>query len=89
MSRYRIVELIHNVGALGQKNGRYTIEWVIETKGFWGWKEVMRSEVDPKRISHKTYADAEAYMVANYMGHGICKRINNEYIYTPYSYFMG
>lgn len=88
MSRYRIVELIHNVGQLGQENGKYTIEWVIEKRRFCRWEEVMRNEVESKRISHKTYADAEAYMVANYMGHGMCKRINNEYDYTPYTYLI-
>ena len=88
MSRYRIVELIHNIAELKRENGRSSIEWIIETKGFWGWKEVMRQEVEPHRISHKTYSDAEAYMIANYMGHGMCKRVNNEYFYTPYTYYV-
>jgi hypothetical protein len=48
----------------------------------------MQKEIEPKRISHKTYEDAEAYMVANYMGHGICKIIGNEYEYTAYTYYV-
>ena len=86
--KYRIVRIIHDVGELKFENGRFTQEYVIEKKRWGLWREVMQTEVEPKRISHKTYEDAEAYMVANYMGHGICKIIGNEYEYTAYTYYV-
>jgi len=85
--RFRIVRIIHNVGELKNENGNFTQEYVIEKKRWWGWTEVMQKEIEPRRISHKTYEDAEAYMVANYMGHGVCKIIGNEYEYTSYTYW--
>jgi hypothetical protein len=86
--RFRIVRIIHNVGELKNENGRFTQEYVIEKKRYGLWSEVMQKEIEPKRISHKTYEDAETYMVANYMGHGICKIIGNEYEYTTYTYYV-
>lgn len=85
--KYRIVQLIHRVNELSwEDGGRASIEWIIEVKTLFGWKEVTRKELKEERISHKTYADAEAYLIANYMGHGLCKRIGHEYIYTQYTY---
>jgi hypothetical protein len=87
--KFRIIELIHRVNELSHENGRATIEFVIEKKNMWGcWKEVFMKELNPTRISHKTYEDAEAYLFSKYMGHGVCKRINNGYKYTPYTYYV-
>jgi hypothetical protein len=87
--KFRIVKLIHNVGDLKYENGRFTIEYVIERKNWLGkWKEIFNTELEPKRISHKSYEDAEAYMIANYMGHGICKKVGDEYEYTGYTYYV-
>ena len=86
--KYRIVRIIHNVGELKKENGRSTQEYVIEKKRWGLWNEVMQTEVETRRISHKTYEDAEAYMITNYMGHGICEIIGNEYKYTAYTYYI-
>lgn len=89
--KFRIVQLIHNVAELSQENGgRAEIEYIIQKKNFWGrWKEVFAVEVTPARIAHKTYEDAEAYMLRYYMGHGMCEKIGVEYEYTAYTYFIG
>jgi hypothetical protein len=85
--KLRIVELIHRVDELKRENGNWSIEYVIQKKSFWGnWKEVMSTELKPKRISHKTYNDAETYIFTNYMGHGMCEKVGNEYEYTQYTY---
>ena len=84
--KFRIIEYTHCVNELGQEKGRGSIEYVIERKTFFGWKEVFNTEITPKRISHKTYQDAEAYLYSNYMGHGMCTKIGVEYKYEPYSY---
>jgi hypothetical protein len=88
--KFRIVLLIHRVSDLQLENdGNASLEYVIEKKNFWGiWKEVFVKEVHTARITHETYADAEAYMLVNYMGHGMCRNIGNEYSYKPYEYFM-
>ena len=86
--KFRIVELIHRVNELGITNGRARIEYVIERKTFFGWKEIFNTELKPKRISHETYQDAEAYLYSNYMGHGICSKIGVEYTYEPYTYYV-
>ena len=87
--KLRIVEYTHCVNDLGRENGRARIEYVIEKKTYWfGWKEIFNTEIKPKRISHETYQDAEAYLYSNYMGHGMCKKIGNEYEYTDYTYFV-
>jgi hypothetical protein len=88
--KFRIVQLIHRVDELSQENGgSSSIDYVIEKKNFWGcWKEVFVTEIDSKRICHKTYEDAEAYMICNYMGHGMCEKIGVEYNYTPYTYYV-
>jgi hypothetical protein len=85
--KLRIVQIIHNVGELQLNCGEPRIEYVIERKNFWGrWKEIFATELEPCRISHKTYADAEAYMMVSYMGHGECRKIGSEYKYIPYVY---
>lgn len=86
--KFRIVQIMHRVEELSEENGgRSKIEYVIQRKNFWGkWKEIFATEIDSQRISHKTYEDAEAYMIVNYMGHGVCERIGVEYEYTRYSY---
>lgn len=84
--RFRIIQLIHRVDGLKQNPSTATIEYVIQKKHIFGWKEIMSTELKSKRISHKTYEDAEAYMFCNYMGHGRCTKINNEYIYEVYTY---
>ncbi len=86
---FRIVKIIHNVGELKHENGRFTIEYVIQRKNWLGiWKEIVSTELVPQRISHKSYEDAEAYMIANYMGHGICHNVGNIYEYVEYTYYM-
>lgn len=85
--KFRIVELIHRVNELGVENGRARIEYVIERKTFFGWKEIFNTELEPKRISHKTYQDAETYLMTNYMGHGECIKIGVVYKYEPYTYY--
>lgn len=89
--KFRIVQIFHGVGELSQKDGgRSKIEYVIQKKNFWGrWKEVFATEITPCRVAHKTYADAEAYMLHYYMGHGECEKIGVEYEYTPYTYYTG
>jgi len=86
--KFRIVKIIHNVGELKFEDGHFTQEYVIEKKRWGLWNEIMQTEVEPRRISHKTYEDTEAYMIANYMGHGVCKIIGNEYEYTAYTYHV-
>ena len=84
--KFRIVKLVHVVNEIGVANGRCEKEFIIEKKNFWGWKEIFGYEIKPKRISYKTYEDAESYMMSNYMGHGICTINGDVYTYKPYSY---
>lgn len=86
--KFRIVEYIHSVNNLGIGGRAATIEYVIERKTWFGWKEIFNTELKPKRISHKTYEDAEAYLYSNYMGHGKCTKIGVEYTYTAYTYWV-
>ena len=87
MEKYRIVKLIHNVSGLSEMPCRAEIEYVIQKKNWLGrWKEVMVTEISTKRISHKTYEDAEAYMILEYMGNGRCEKIGVEYHYIPQSF---
>jgi hypothetical protein len=88
--KFRIVEYTHCVDDLKSdiQNSRCRIEYVIEKKTFFGWKEIINKELRSKRISHKTYEDAEAYMMKNYMGHGVCRKIGVEYEYTEYTYYV-
>jgi hypothetical protein len=83
--KFRIVEYTHNVSEI--KHNNLKIEYVIEKKNTFGWKEIVSKEITSKRISHKTYQDAEAYMMCNYMGRGVCKKIGVEYEYTEYTYY--
>jgi len=84
--KFRILQLVHHVDRVSQEKANPEIEFVIEKKNFWGWKEIFGYEIKPKRISHKTYEDAESYMMSNYMGHGICTINGDVYTYEPYSY---
>lgn len=86
--KFRILQLVHNVAALSNEDGRYSIEYIIQKKTFWGWKEIFSHEIKSHRISHKTFEDAESYMMANYMGHGMCTINGNVYTYEPYTYYM-
>jgi len=86
--KFRIVEYTHCVSELKWENGRSRIEYVIEKQTWLGWKEIFNTELEPKRISHKTYQDAEVYLYSKYMGHGICTKIGVEYKYEPYVYFV-
>jgi hypothetical protein len=82
MLRYRIVKLIHDSGSSDRR-----IEWVIQSKSFWGWKEIMNNQ-GPKveRVSHDSYKKAELYLFENYTGHGICQRYGSEYTFEYYTY---
>jgi hypothetical protein len=87
--KFRIVEIIHHVDELKNDKGRSEVEYIIQKKNFWGeWIEIVQKEVESKRISHKTYSDAESYLMSEYMGHGMCEHIGNEYEYTPYTYYV-
>lgn len=87
--KYRIVEYTHCVNEINTENGRSRIEYVIERKTWLGgWKEITKKELNDTRISHKTYKDAEVYLMTNYMGHGECTKIGIEYKYEPYTYFV-
>jgi hypothetical protein len=85
--KFRIVQLIHGTANLKNEDCNSTIEWIIEKKNFWGWREVFQKELYSERISHENYLDAEAYMVSNYMrGDGLLRKNGNVYTYTRYSY---
>jgi hypothetical protein len=88
MKKFRIVQIVHNVGSLKEKDPRSKIEYVIERKNWLGkWKEIFNvEEARVSRISHSTFEDAEAYMIANYTGHGVLERTGWEYTYEPYTY---
>lgn len=82
--KFRIVKLTYNVNSKEKE-----VEFVIEKKCWWGqWKEVLHNEVKTKRVSHKTYEDAENYMMKEYMGWGVCKNVGSEYKYTSYTMFI-
>jgi hypothetical protein len=82
MEKFRIVQLVHDSGTSGRK-----IEWVIEQKNFWGWRQIYRNEGPRKiEVTHSSYDEAEQYLLKNYTGHGICKRYGNLYTYEHYSY---
>ena len=87
--KFRIVEIIHHVDELKNDKGRSVVEYIIQKKNFWGeWIEIVQKEVNSKRISHETYSAAEAYLMSEYMGHGKCEHIGNEYEYIPYTYYV-
>lgn len=82
MTKFRIVQLCHNSYSSDRK-----IEWVIEQKKFWGWKEIFHIEGPKKiRITHSSYDEAEQYLFNKYTGHGICKRYGSFYTYEDYKY---
>ena len=84
--KFRILEITHNVNELNRENGRASVEYIIERKTIFGWREIVSKELDSKRIPHQTYELAEAYMMSNYMGHGVCKKNGNVYTYDNYTY---
>lgn len=84
MARYRIVAVYENAKPFLFGNADKHTRYVIETKNFFGWKEIMRKEVQSKKIYHNTYTDAEFHMIINYMLFGKIKRIGNEYIYKEW-----
>jgi len=82
MKKYRIVQITHDAGSSDR-----VIEWIIEQKNFWGWREIFHIEGPScERISHKSYNKAEQYLFKNYTGHGICKRYGSLYTFQSYSY---
>ena len=82
MLKFRIVHLFHD-----SYSDKREIEWVIEQKKFWGWREIYRNE-GPRQVqvTHSSYDEAEQYLLSKYTGHGICKRYGNLYTYEDYSY---
>ena len=81
--KFRIVELFR------KPDGQQPKRFVIQKRNFWGvWREVFAKEVKYKRICHASYQDAEAYMLANYIGDGSCEKIGVEYKYTRHNYVM-
>lgn len=82
MEKYRIVQLIHDAGSSDRR-----IEWVIEQKKFWGWREIFHVE-GPRQVlvTHSSYDKAEQYLFKRYTGHGICKRYGSFYTYEKYNY---
>ena len=82
MTKFRIVQLFHNANSSVRN-----IEWVIEQKKFWGWRDIYRNE-GPKRVqvTHISYDEAERHLLKNYTGHGICKRHGSLYTYEHYRY---
>jgi len=81
--KFRIVKLIHDVDSNDRK-----IEYIIQKKTLFGWKEIFKTEIKPNRISYNTFEDAELYLFQNYMGHGLCTKVNNEYTFEEYQYFI-
>ena len=82
MRKFRIVQLFHKTNS-PERN----VEWVIEQKKFWVWREIYRNE-GPRQVlvRHSSYDDAEQYLLKNYAGHGICKRYGSFYTYEDYKY---
>ena len=82
MTKYRIVQLFHSADSPNRN-----IEWVIERKKFWGWREIFHVEGPTRRrISHSSYDEAEKHLLENYTRHGICKRYGSFYTYEDYKY---
>jgi hypothetical protein len=84
MTKFRIVEVIENSGSADRKG-----YWIIEQNKFFGWKEIGHDEGPKyKSIIHKSYEEAELYLLNNYTGHGVCRKYGNVYTYNPYTYYM-
>jgi hypothetical protein len=49
------------------------------------WSEIMRTEIQHKRISFETYEEAERYLKDNYCGHGLLTQSGNIYYFELYS----
>ena len=84
MTKFRIVEVIENSGSADRKG-----HWIIEQKKLFGWKEIGQNE-GPKyeSIIHKSYEEAELYLLNNYTGHGVCRKYGNVYTYNSYTYYL-
>lgn len=82
MIKFRIVQLFHD-----SYSDKREIEWVIEQKKFWGWRQIYRNE-GPKQVevTHSSYDEAEQYLLKNYTGHGLCKRYGSLYTFEQYHY---
>ena len=82
MLKFRIVQLFHDAYS-PERN----VEWVIEQKKFWGWRQIYSNE-GPKqvKVTHSGYDEAEQYLLKNYTGHGICKRYGSLYTFEKYRY---
>ena len=85
MKIYRIIALMH-------RSGDHYTEYVIERRTgflFKRWKEVKHIEDGRyNRISHKTYEEAERYLLDEYTKHGIgslVTRSGNVYYVEPYT----
>ena len=79
MKKYRIIKLMHDVGSRGE-------EFVIERRKMFRWSEIMRTEIQHKRISFETYEEAERYLKDNYCGHGLLTQSGNIYYFELYTY---
>jgi hypothetical protein len=84
MVKYRIVEVISKSGHPDRKG-----HWVIEEKKFFGWREIFNNEgPNSKSVEHKSYKDAELYLLKKYTGYGECRVYGNVYTYQPYTFYM-
>ena len=81
---FRIIEIVKHL-EYDNVQGLY----IIEKKGWFGWREVKHVEVSSKRLSYPSYDDAEKYMISNYMGSGNYRRNGNVYDYIPYMGYSG
>lgn len=67
------------------------ITFFIERKGMFTWKCIrIRENGETKRLSFKSYVEAEHYLISNYCKYNgaIYHPRPNEYHYTPYAYYM-
>jgi hypothetical protein len=84
MTKFRIVEVIEKSGSPDRKS-----HWIIEQKKLFGWKEIGQDEGPRyKNIIHKSYEDAELYLLDNYTAYGVCRKYGNVYTYNSYTYYM-
>lgn len=84
MTKFRIVEVIENSGNDDRKG-----YWIVEQKKWFGWVEIGHNEGPKhKEVKHKSYEEAELYLLRNYTGHGVCRKYGNVYTYNSYTYYM-
>ena len=90
MKMYRIIQLIHGASRYPHDS---KVEYVIEKRGGFllkRWKEIRLIENGiHRRISHKTYIDAEDHLMNTYTnGYGIGSMVTktgNVYYVEPYT----